>query len=1087
MPLRSVEAASRDDAIAAAREQFGPSARVVGVRRVRSGGVLGFFATERYVAEVAPDPGFRPPVPLSGRSSDAALAPSPLTSSLLPSSPLASAAPATARPTAPARNGAAAYAAAADSSPSPARSAVRQDAPARSAALLRAPADADPTPRSSAAADEARLSELVGLLATETEPPAPAYNRASFPRATVVRSARDASPAYLDDDDEDDEQDAPPVIAPAAPSPFTAALARMVSGDRDVRQAVEEALEQPADASSRTDVGPWPTWSGPVRTAEPSVPSTAARQKEETVGDQVIAPPSMPAARPTEVPAWAAEPDAAADSSREEAIAEVLRSALAQGHSDEALAGILRKVLAGASPQTALTAPELAEPALAEPEPAYAEPTRALDDLVLPNVVVDLRSADVPDITPDDAADLAREAATNTVVDLPVVSLPVADLPVVDLPVADLPVVSLPVVSLPVVDLPLELPVVELPAVSMPVAEVPVAELPVAEPPVAEPPVAQPSVPEPLVTELTAADRRVDLFGAEPAAPAFPALPTWYESTSQSTLWGALPATPSALSADAPIWADVVRDERVPAPVVEQPAWSLFGTLPEAQSEATIAPEGVAGSLRTHEPVAAETAAPEPVVAEVDVPEIDVPESAVPETAETATDSTTVSDEAAAEAEAVQQSLLEMAPLLARTASDPAPMSLDATTVMPPLSLLPPLPGTRGRGRPPVPPVLPRASARQAAAPAPAESAPMPPAPAEPETVARPAVVARSLATVTRLPVAPLMATPEIPEAPVPADVLEPAPVEAEVEAPVEAVVEAPVEAPVKAVVEAPLDSPVEASVGSPIEDRSVVCAQAAVAPEVTVVPAPAPFPVPAGVLPAPSIVRVERKTAAEPADIVARLDELGLPSELLGSAFAEEVAAHGTYAALTRALGLRLPQAPELPTGAGEVLFLVGPGVETLRAARSLAASLRLDPERVQWATRGDLAGLVPEASRMATIDAAIDRRQAAAGAGTLTIVAVDAPMRTDAYWMAQMLAIWSPVAVWAVVEATRKPDDLEPWLEGLSRVDALVVQDTDLSADPAAVLRRVAAPVAVLDGVRATPHRWASLLCERLEGTRS
>ncbi len=41
MPLRSVEAATRDDAIAAAREQFGPHARVVGVRRVRSGGVLG--------------------------------------------------------------------------------------------------------------------------------------------------------------------------------------------------------------------------------------------------------------------------------------------------------------------------------------------------------------------------------------------------------------------------------------------------------------------------------------------------------------------------------------------------------------------------------------------------------------------------------------------------------------------------------------------------------------------------------------------------------------------------------------------------------------------------------------------------------------------------------------------------------------------------------------------------------------------------------------------------------------------------------------------------------------------------------------
>ena len=84
----------------------------------------------------------------------------------------------------------------------------------------------------------------------------------------------------------------------------------------------------------------------------------------------------------------------------------------------------------------------------------------------------------------------------------------------------------------------------------------------------------------------------------------------------------------------------------------------------------------------------------------------------------------------------------------------------------------------------------------------------------------------------------------------------------------------------------------------------------------------------------------------------------------------------------------------------------------------------------------------------------------------------------------MTQLLDIWSPVAVWAVVEATRKPEDVGPWLDDLARLDALIVTDTDLSIDPAAVLHRVAAPVALLDGVRATPHRWASLLCERLEG---
>ena len=165
----------------------------------------------------------------------------------------------------------------------------------------------------------------------------------------------------------------------------------------------------------------------------------------------------------------------------------------------------------------------------------------------------------------------------------------------------------------------------------------------------------------------------------------------------------------------------------------------------------------------------------------------------------------------------------------------------------------------------------------------------------------------------------------------------------------------------------------------------------------------------------------------------------------------------------------------------------MVGPGVETLRAARALAASLRLDPDRVQWATRGDLAGLAPEASRMTTVDAAIDRRQDAVAAGTVTIVAVDAPLRTDAYWMAQMLAIWTPVAVWAVVEATRKPEDLEP----VDRRAAPGRRAHRPGHRPVGRPGRRAAPGArpwpCSTASRATPHRWASLLCERLESRRA
>jgi hypothetical protein len=243
----------------------------------------------------------------------------------------------------------------------------------------------------------------------------------------------------------------------------------------------------------------------------------------------------------------------------------------------------------------------------------------------------------------------------------------------------------------------------------------------------------------------------------------------------------------------------------------------------------------------------------------------------------------------------------------------------------------------------------------------------------------------------------------------------------------------------------------------------------------------------PSVVLPSTLAVAPEAPVVSAPGDLQGRLEALGLPGHLLGETFADDVAGQGTYAALTRALALRLPAAPELPSGAGEVLFVVGPGFETLRAARSLAASLRLDPDNVQWATRGELAGLAAKGSRITSVDTAMDRSQDATSSGTVTIVAVDAPLRTDAYWMSQMLAIWTPTAVWAVVEATRKPEDLEPWLDALARVDALIVQDTDLSADPAAVLDRVTTPVALLDGVRATPHRWASLLCERLEGAQT
>lgn len=742
--MRSVEAATRDDAIAAAQEQFGSQVRVIGVRRVRSGGVLGFFATERYVAEVA------------DRRTRPAMSSSPLSSS-----PLSSATPATAasvagaaagpaavaRAAAPARNGAAAWADAAGGRPA-------------------TTTDATPVRRSRVEeplVDQARVNELIGLLAAQDAPlPTPVRDRPTYPKATFRPVAQEPAgsarppraPAGSTPTTPPDVSTGQPVrsaagsSAPAEPSPFTAALARMIAGDRDVRQAVENAFVQPAAAPWGAVTEPRPTLAEALGLSNTAGTSRTGPEHEETVGEPVIAPPAIHP-DPIEVPSWApAEAPEAADTSREEAIAEVLRSALAQGHSDETLARILRRVLAGVSPQTALDDPA------APSEPASA----VVPDAVLPDVL-------------------------------------------------------------------------------------------------------------PALTESGLA-----------AAPAF-----FLERSAE---------------------------------------YDVGAEIAEEQLDAVME-----------------------------------------------------------------------APLLARTASDPAPLGTDATTVMPPLSLLPPRPSGRGRGRPPVPPSS-RPGSSSRPGPSSRPTALSRSTAASTHAAQAPAVIT-SLATVTRLPV-----------------------------------------------------------VVRPDSAQSAVVKSSA----------------PRGM-----------------ADVTAQLDAIGVPAELLGTSFADDAGEQGAYSALTRALGLRLPAAPELPTGPGEIMFVVGPGVQTLRAAQSLAASLRLDPNRVQWASRGALASLAPQSSRVNTIDIAIDRRAEALTAGTVTIVAVDAPMRSDAYWMSQMLAIWAPAAVWAVVEATRKPDDVEPWLDGLARVDALMVQDTDLSADPAAVLRRVHTPVALLDGVRATPHRWASLICERLENARS
>ncbi|MGY1630973.1 hypothetical protein ACI784_04575 [Geodermatophilus sp. SYSU D01186] len=791
MPLPSVEAASREAAIAAAREKYGSSVRIVGIRRVRTGGVMGFFTTERYVAEVEE------------------IAPTPVER----------------------------------------RPASRAESAARiEAALRRAPVLPDP------------VDEVAGLLAGDDEPAVGLYSRSAARPATDRRAPRSggwpaAAPARATAPEPARAPARAPEPARAAaraaapsrtaarvdvapePSPFTAALAQMVAGDVDVREAVDEAIAAVAAAA------PAPAWEPAAEDAWSEVPEEAPGR--EPVAEVAPAAPSV------------------------------------------------------APPATAASAP-VAPPAAAASVPVAPPAPVAPADEPTPVVAEHPISATLwgpaPAAAPAPSVAAPAPAAAPAPVDVPAPAVASAAPVTTDVPAAP-PVVAEPVVA----------------------AEVPPAATPVA--------------PEP------------------------PRVPDWVHEPDFST--GPITSREEAI-------AEVLRAALAHDTSDAALTQLLRGVLADsAAHEETVGQDADAyaytdGYLDDHAFAEAHTAR---IPAYVD-----------------------------AEAEADEWEVV--AEVLAPTASDPAPLPLDATTVLPPLSLLPPpAPGTALAvppllSRPPVPPAIRRPGAGG--------------------QVARTSGATSGLATVTRLPV----------------------------------------------------------------DKRAASWRRSAPMVVTSVREDPhggAPVP------PGPG--------AAEQA-VVRRLLELGVPERLLGGDFAADVARRGTYAALTGALAAGLPTPPALPSGPGEVLLVVGPGVETLAAARSLAATLRLDAERLQWASRGDLAALAPQGNRISSIDAALERKQEIDRSGTLTIVAVDAPMRAgSSTWLEQLVAVFAPAGVWAVVEATRKPEDVGPWLDGLARVDALMVQDTDLTADPAAVLCRTATPVALLDGARATVHRWASLLCERLE----
>lgn len=251
-------------------------------------------------------------------------------------------------------------------------------------------------------------------------------------------------------------------------------------------------------------------------------------------------------------------------------------------------------------------------------------------------------------------------------------------------------------------------------------------------------------------------------------------------------------------------------------------------------------------------------------------------------------------------------------------------------------------------------------------------------------------------------------------------------------------------------------------------------------------IPAPSPAAAPAAAAPATDTqMAVMASTIPHPADptgLVARLGRAGFPTDQIPDLFLHEVGEKGIHTALTRLIKMRTAPAPALPVAPCTVVF-VGPGTEALTAAMQACGALRADASQVAWVGPAHLSTLVPASRRISTPEAGTAWLAAPKRATVVNVIAIHTPVREeiDAHTRAVIAAL-NPTMVLAVVDATRKSEDVTRWIEALDCVDAVALEHASDTHDPATWLGLTVAPVALVEGRKATAARWSSMLCERL-----
>lgn len=205
-------------------------------------------------------------------------------------------------------------------------------------------------------------------------------------------------------------------------------------------------------------------------------------------------------------------------------------------------------------------------------------------------------------------------------------------------------------------------------------------------------------------------------------------------------------------------------------------------------------------------------------------------------------------------------------------------------------------------------------------------------------------------------------------------------------------------------------------------------------------------------------------------------LKRMGLPTSLLPAD-----GRLGLVPALFRALS-RMPMAPPVCLQPGEVMAVIGTADRALVLASRLALSIGLDPAEVVVATPAEVGETGSERTVIGSGAAAESHAEEWATRSRPTVVSIAAgPGSGRETWAGNVIEALQPAAVWGVVEATRKPEDVSAWSDAVGQVDALALEDLDGTTSPAAVLG-TGIPVALLDGQLASPEAWTALLAGRL-----